>query len=405
MLLDLAIEFAKSTGALIGRNLIITDENGIVIGSDDPSRLSTLHEASLEVIKTGQPRSHDEVEAGRMIGVKPGITLPIELSGKVIGTLGIPGDPEEVTAWGRLVKQQLEIFLREKAYMQSAFIKERTLQSLLQEVAEFDFGRSDPFLLKKKMTELGFDLEVPRLVMLVDLYHFGEVTDRIKKQSSGGLMEEAEMRIQAVKMQVLSTIREIFNSYSDLSLFWGEDKSVILSQLSPTTDDEAALTRGAEKCLELQENLFRQGVKICIGMSGIARDIPQLGQAFRDAQSALRIGKSMRHGPGVYRIDDFLTEDYLLSADEGRRRRFLGAALEPLRGRKDMKDLCDTIRCWCETGFSLSRAGKCLKVHRNTLLYRLEKVRKITGVDPEDFRSLLPLYLAAITTPMEDQAG
>ncbi|NMD18376.1 MAG: hypothetical protein GYA82_07355, partial [Synergistaceae bacterium] len=321
------------------------------------------------------------------------------------GTLGIPGDPEEVTAWGRLVKQQLEIFLREKAYMQSAFIKERTLQSLLQEVAEFDFGRSDPFLLKKKMTELGFDLEVPRLVMLVDLYHFGEVTDRIKKQSSGGLMEEAEMRIQAVKMQVLSTIREIFNSYSDLSLFWGEDKSVILSQLSPTTDDEAALTRGAEKCLELQENLFRQGVKICIGMSGIARDIPQLGQAFRDAQSALRIGKSMRHGPGLYRIDDFLTEDYLLSADEGRRRRFLGAALEPLRGRKDMKDLCDTIRCWCETGFSLSRAGKCLKVHRNTLLYRLEKVRKITGVDPEDFRSLLPLYLAAITTPMEDQAG
>jgi len=241
--------------------------------------------------------------------------------------------------------------------------------------------------------------------MLVDLYHFGEVTDRIKKQSSGGLMEEAEMRIQAVKMQVLSTIREIFNSYSDLSLFWGEDKSVILSQLSPTTDDEAALTRGAEKCLELQENLFRQGVKICIGMSGIARDIPQLGQAFRDAQSALRIGKSMRHGPGLYRIDDFLTEDYLLSADEGRRRRFLGAALEPLRGRKDMKDLCDTIRCWCETGFSLSRAGKCLKVHRNTLLYRLEKVRKITGVDPEDFRSLLPLYLAAITTPMEDQAG
>lgn len=405
MLLDLAIEFAKSTGALIGRNLIITDENGIVIGSDDPSRLSTLHEASLEVIKTGKPRSHDEAVAGRMIGVRPGITLPIELSGRVIGTLGIPGDPEEVTTWGRLVKRQLEIFLREKAYLQSAFIKERTLQSLLQEVAEFDFDRSDPFLLKKKMTEVGFDLEVPRLVMLVDLYHFGEVTDRIKKQSPGGLMEEAEMRIQAVKMQVLSSIREIFSGHGDHSLFWGEDKSVIMSQLGSTADDEAALSREAGKCLELQENLLKQGVRICIGMSGIARDIRQLGQAFRDAQSALRIGKSMRRGPGLYRIADFLTEDYLLSVDEGRRRRFLGAALEPLKGRKDMKDLCDTIRCWCESGFSLSRAGKCLKVHRNTLLYRLEKVRKITGVDPEDFRRLLPLYLAAITTPVEDQAG
>ena len=67
-----------------------------------------------------------------------------------------------------------------------------------------------------------------------------------------------------------------------------------------------------------------------------------------------------------------------------------------------MKDLCDTIRCWCESGFSLSRAGKCLKVHRNTLLYRLEKIRRITGVDPGDFRRLLPLYLAAITSPVKD---
>lgn len=402
MLLNLAIEFAKSTGALIGRNLIITDENGIVIGSDEPSRLSTLHEASLEVIKTGEPRSHDEDVAGKMIGVKPGITLPIELSGKVIGTLGIPGDPDEVTVWGRLVKRQLEIFLREKAYMQTTFLKERTLQGLLQEVAEFDFDRGDPFLLHKKLTELGFDFDIPRLVMLVDLYHFGEVTDRIKKQASGSLAEEAEMRIQAVKIQLLSTIREVFSGHGDLSLFWGEDKAVILSQLSASTDEEAALTRAEKKCLELQENLLRQGVKICLGMSEIARDISQLGQAFRDAHSALGIGKSISHGPGLYRITDLLTEDYLLSVDERRRRRFLGAALEPLRGRKDMKDLCDTIRCWCESGFSLSRAGKCLKVHRNTLLYRLEKIRRITGVDPGDFRRLLPLYLAAITSPVKD---
>ena len=78
---------------------------------------------------------------------------------------------------------------------QSCLLYTSTLQGFLQEVAEFDFDRGDPFLLHKKLTELGFDFDVPRLVMLVDLYHFGEVTDRIKKQASGSLAEEAEMRI------------------------------------------------------------------------------------------------------------------------------------------------------------------------------------------------------------------
>lgn len=403
MLLNLAIEFAKSTGELIGRNLIITDENGIVIGSDDPSRLSTLHEASLEVIETGQAKSHDEVMAGRMIGVKPGITLPIELSGKVIGTLGIPGNPEEVTVWGGLVKRQLEIFLREKAYMQSLFLRERTLQSLIQEVAEFDFEKDNPFLLQRRVSELGFNLETPHLVMLVDLYHFGETNDMIKSQTFGTLMDEAEMRIQSVKIQVLSAIKDVFSNPKDISMFLGEDKFIILNNLKSTVEDIAVLNDARGKCCKLQKILEQQGVRTCIGMSDISRDISQLGQSFKDAQSALRIGKSLYRSPGLFWIGDFMTEDYLISTERKTRKRFLEANLAPLIQHRDREDLFDTIRCWCESGFRLTEATKCLKVHKNTLLYRLEKIRRITGVEPKDFRHFLPLYLAVVTSSLEGQ--
>jgi len=40
-------------------------------------------------------------------------------------------------------------------------------------VAEFDFEKDNPFLLQRRVSELGFNLETPHLVMLVDLYHFG----------------------------------------------------------------------------------------------------------------------------------------------------------------------------------------------------------------------------------------
>ncbi len=402
MLLNLAIEFAKSTGELIGRNLIITDENGIVIGSDDPSRLSTLHEASLEVIETGQAKSHDEVMAGRMIGVKPGITLPIELSGKVIGTLGIPGKPEEVTVLGGLVKRQLEIFLREKAYMQSLFLRERTLQSLIQEVAEFDFDKDNPFLLQRRVSELGFNLETPHLVMLVDLYHFGETTDKIKRQASGSMMEEAEIRIQSVKIQVLSTIKDVFSNPRDISMFLGEDKFIILNNLKSTIEERMALEGARRRCSELQESLDQQGIRVCIGMSDIARDISQLGQAFKDAQSALRIGKNLSKSPGLFWIGDFMTEDYLISTERKTRKRFLETNLAALEKHRDREDLFETIRCWCESGFRLTEATRCLKVHKNTLLYRLEKIRRITGIEPKDFRHFLPLYLAVVTSCIED---
>lgn len=75
---------------------------------------------------------------------------------------------------------------------------------------------------------------------------------------------------------------------------------------------------------------------------------------------------------------------------------FQGALVGKLRSRQDWQEVKDTIRAWCETGFSLVKASSRLHVHRNTLIYRLEKIKSLTDYDIRDFRTCFNLYFALI---------
>lgn len=103
MLKDIAQKLAISTSNIIRYEVIITDENAIIIGSTDVSRLGTLHEASINILKTGHPNS-DNLNIGLLQGTKDGFSLPIELIGKKIGTFGITGKREDVKGYCYLLR-------------------------------------------------------------------------------------------------------------------------------------------------------------------------------------------------------------------------------------------------------------------------------------------------------------
>src|SRR5205807_1283952 len=79
---SIAHEIARETSSIIGYNVLITDRTGTVIGSGDPDRVGTFHEASVDVVRTQRAASHGPAAAHRLIGVQPGCTLPILLGGE-----------------------------------------------------------------------------------------------------------------------------------------------------------------------------------------------------------------------------------------------------------------------------------------------------------------------------------
>src|SRR5215813_712219 len=91
---ELAAEIADETTRILGHNVLITDEKANVIGSGDVSRVGSIHEASVAVVESGVAESHDAKQAAALVGVLPGITMPIVLDGAVVGTVGITGSPD-----------------------------------------------------------------------------------------------------------------------------------------------------------------------------------------------------------------------------------------------------------------------------------------------------------------------
>ena len=62
---EVAQEIADKTTEIIGYNVLITDDAGIVIGSGDKGRVGTFHEASLETVQRGVMTSHDFAAAAQ----------------------------------------------------------------------------------------------------------------------------------------------------------------------------------------------------------------------------------------------------------------------------------------------------------------------------------------------------
>jgi DNA-binding PucR family transcriptional regulator len=71
------------------------------------------------------------------------------------------------------------------------------------------------------------------------------------------------------------------------------------------------------------------------------------------------------------------------------------ALIEPLReqDRARGSDLVRTLRTYFAAGTNASEAADRLFLHRNSMLYRLERIQKLTGLDLRDGRVALALQL------------
>lgn len=97
---------------------------------------------------------------------------------------------------------------------------------------------------------------------------------------------------------------------------------------------------------------------------------------------------------GRVRAEDFLPELLLSDAPEVADR-IVRRVFGPL-DRAEATDLATTLRCLACNGFDTAAAAAAMPVHRNTLLYRVARIEKLTGLSLKDQRDRT-LVLLAVT--------
>lgn len=122
------------------------------------------------------------------------------------------------------------------------------------------------------------------------------------------------------------------------------------------------------------------------------------GASCRQALAAMRVAPSADDGPRVLRYDAVLL-DVLANADRDAGSALVHRYLTPLSGRPQ---LIETIRSFAACDLSIRRAAEELIVHPNTVVYRLERIRELTGHDPRSAMELCAFLAATRVRPITD---
>lgn len=126
------------------------------------------------------------------------------------------------------------------------------------------------------------------------------------------------------------------------------------------------------------------GIRTVAGIGQVTGRTAGLPESCAQAAEAIRIGSRFRPGECVYPYSR-LQAERIISAIPAQdraelRREMLGA------GKQMTPEIMDTARAFLQNDMNLTTAAKQLYIHRNTLIYRLEKIRKETGFDLRRFR-------------------
>jgi purine catabolism regulator len=139
------------------------------------------------------------------------------------------------------------------------------------------------------------------------------------------------------------------------------------------------------------------GFAVSMGAGRVRGGPTGIRQSHQEARQALTMGRRL-HGPGrLTRFDD-LGVYRLLFAAQGlpELRAFHDEALGPLVAydRDHGAELIRTLEAFFAARCGPKEAAALLGVHRNTVLYRLDRVRELTGLDLDDADVRLRLHLA-----------
>ena len=322
----------------IGRTVGVIDDNGIIIACSELTKIGE----SKQRIKEELSYSQDSV-------VYEGYTYRfITASGKNDSIAFVEGDDSHAQRMVELISIFLGNMktLYDEKYDKASFIKSIILDNILP---------SDIYI---KSNELHFANDDHRAVIVVK---FQAATE----------LPPYEM-IQAVCPP----------SDTDYVINISEQDVVIVKEIERTAEIED-LEAYARKIIDFVAKEYSE--KVLVGISTIVDNLKDLARAYKEARIALEVGKvfdiekpvmsyeNLGIGRLIYQLPTTLCEIFLGEV-------FKKGSLESL----DRETLM-TVQSFFENNLNVSETSRKLFVHRNTLVYRLEKIRKLTGLDLREF--------------------
>lgn len=178
---------------------------------------------------------------------------------------------------------------------------------------------------------------------------------------------------------------------NDFVLSVGEGDVVLIRQMP----EGSGLKDLNKIATALEEALRVNGESaVVVGVGTVATHLRDLAKSYKEAQIAIEVGKvfdtekyvinyeNLGIGRLIYQLPTTLCEMFLQEV-------FKKNPIDALE-----KETLFTIHKFFENNLNVSETARKLFVHRNTLVYRLEKIKKLTGLDLREFDDAITFKVA-----------
>ena len=392
----LAQDIVDKTMKILEKNINIMNENGVIIGSGDKSRLNQYHEGAAQVIKEGKKLEIYSKDINHLVGAKPGINLPIENNNKIIGVVGITGEPNEVSPFGEVIKMTVEMMLQQEFLLKEIQLEKQTQENFIHDLI---FGRmgNNPDLFITRGQIVGYDILIPRVALVMDIYRFEKTAKQSLQAFKGS--KEGEIHLQRLKNDVLKTIQGIFvDTPQEIASYTGGDRFVVLKTINLKDSDEILRKKLFRMGKRIKDNISQQmKFKVTIGIGEYHEDIRGISKSFKEATQALDVGTKLEGAGNIYHVDNLGVGKLLAEIRGESQQEFMEKTIYSTKNNKEKKineTLLETLEAFFDNNLSISKTAQTIYAHRNTLLYRLRRVKEITGLDPKKFDDAVQLRIA-----------
>lgn len=332
----------------VNRTVGVLDDKGVIIACSTLSKIGESHREAL-----------DEVSYSFDTAFIDGYTFkPVGTHARIEYVVFAEGNDEKAKNVASMIAISLSSIksLYDEKYDKANFIKNIMLDNILP---------SDIYI---KSKELHFDAETPRVVYLAKF-----------SDNNDGTVP-------------FDIVQNLFpDKAKDYVIGVGENDVVLVKELR-NASDMRNIDTFAKMIVDTAEAEFL--LKATVGIGTVVTTVKDLARSYKEAQVALEVGKvfdtekntinyeSLGIGRLIYQLPTTLCEMFLQEV-------FKKGSFEAL----DQETLT-TIQTFFENNLNVSETSRKLFVHRNTLVYRLEKIKKVTGLDLREFDNAITFKVA-----------
>jgi carbohydrate diacid regulator len=351
---EIAETIVNETMNRLGRNINIMDQDGVIIASGDRLRLGERHLGAWEAIRQGVAIKIDDANQQDWHGAQCGINLPIYCHQRIVGAIGITGDPEQISQFADFV-QMTTGFLLEYAYMRTAKDWSYRLRTkLFEELMKPD---PDANQINSLLQAMKHDTLKPIQVIAFAFSH----EDAINIEDLRFLVDNS--------WGTCASLSGIINKQQVVSIVFGNEQEDQITQITKISQ-KMAQSGIVCRISYSESSVTSQHLPIMLQEALFALSFTSEGQPIRSyRQLAPRFLLEQLPAKIIAR---YMHQHALALSDE----------------------LEHTLQTFFDHNRNIQQTASALYVHKNTVIYRLNKIAQQTGKDPHEFHDALSLQLA-----------